>query len=70
MRPKSKKTGKIIKTIKGKKGKWEIYSYKQNNKTYYANRLVSANGWIICDNTGFIKLESAEMNIGKIKKLA
>jgi uncharacterized protein YegP (UPF0339 family) len=70
MRPKSKKIGEILKTIKGKKGKWEIYSYKKNNKLYYANRLVSANGWIVCVNDGFSKLNYCEDNIRRVQKLA
>lgn len=69
-RPKSKKIGKTITTIKGKAGKWEIFSYVKNNKTYYANRLVSSNGWIVCSNLGFLRLQHAIDNVSRVRKLA
>lgn len=69
-RPKSKKIGKTIKTIKGKGGKWEIFSYQVNKKTIFGNRLVSSNGWIVCTNYGFVKLNNAIDNVSRVRKLA
>lgn len=68
MRPKQKKTGKIIKKIKANKSTWEVYQYKDKSKTLFGNRLVRLNGYIILDNKGFQNLKSAELNIGVITK--
>lgn len=68
MRPKQKKTGKIVKKIKAKKSTWEVYQYKDKSKTYFGNRLVRLNGYIILDNKGFQNIQSAERNIGVITK--
>ncbi len=68
MRPKQKKTGKIIKKIKAKKSTWEVYQYKDKSKTLFGNRLVRLNGYIILDNKGFQTQQGAEWNIGVITK--
>jgi len=69
-RPKSKKTGKILSTIKGKKANWEMFTYIRKGTTYYGNRLVSKNGWIVCTNDGFISKKACLLNIKKVKTLA
>lgn len=69
-RPKSKKTGTTIEKVQGKKAYWEVYSYKKNGKTFFGNRLVSKNGWIVCSNDGFISRINCLKNIEKVKTLA
>lgn len=70
IRPKSKKIGKTIEVIRSKKGKWEVFTYKSCKTTYYANRLVSPNGWIVCTNIGFKTKKNALSNIAAVRKLA
>jgi uncharacterized protein YegP (UPF0339 family) len=68
MRPKQKKTGKLLKKIKSKKSTWEVYSYKEKGKNYFGNRLVRQNGYIILENNGFQTMQSAIHNINVITK--
>jgi|APGre2960657404_1045060.scaffolds.fasta_scaffold405156_1 hypothetical protein len=68
MRPKQKKTGKLIKKIKANKSTWEVYSYKLKGKNYFGNRLVRLNGYIIIENLGFETINGAVHNIGVIQK--
>jgi len=66
MRPKQKKTGKTIEKIKGKKATWEIYVSITKGVKTYGNRLVSKNGYIICNNWGFKTQLSCLNNIKAI----
>jgi hypothetical protein len=67
MRPKQKKTGKLIRKIKANKSTWEVYSYKLKGKNYFGNRLVRQNGYIIIENIGFKSMTGAILNIGVIQ---
>lgn len=65
--------GEVVKTIKAKKGRWEIYKYVENKKTgmkCYGTRLIARNGNLICGNMGFNQLAGAMKNIRAIKASA
>jgi len=65
--------GEVVKTIKAKKGRWEIYKYVENKKAgekCYGTRLIAGNGNLICGNTGFNQMAGAIKNIKAIKASA
>jgi uncharacterized protein YegP (UPF0339 family) len=53
----------VVKTIKTKKGKWEIYKVGEQ----YSTRLVARNGYIICSNSGFNSVQNAIKNIKAVQ---
>ncbi len=66
-----KTTETIVKTIKVKSGRLEIYSYQDGKKLQYANRIIANNGKLTSGNKGFNTVYGAMKNIKsdiKIKK--
>jgi uncharacterized protein YegP (UPF0339 family) len=53
----------VVKTIKTKKGKWEIYKVKKQ----FSTRLIARNGYIICSNSGFNTVQNAMKNISAVQ---
>ena len=67
MKAKNKRPGIVVKIIKAKKGKWEIYKMKDGT---FGNRLISRNGYLICSNKDFNRVESALKNIRAVQASA